>query len=120
MHKLSILRDDNVALLDVAFCCQRIVAATSTIDLPQFMSSIATQDQVLYRLIIMGEAVKRLSAEFRTQHPQVTWQAIAGARDVLIHSYERVDLEAVWEMATLHVPRLLEHLLPILPDPSRD
>jgi uncharacterized protein with HEPN domain len=37
----------------------------------------------------MGEAVKRLSAEFQNQHPEVPWRDIAGMRDILTHYYDR-------------------------------
>jgi uncharacterized protein with HEPN domain len=47
---------------------------------------------------VIGEAVKRLSEDFRAAHPQVPWKLIAGTRDKLIHHYEGVDLEEVWTM----------------------
>jgi uncharacterized protein with HEPN domain len=42
-----------------------------------------------------GEAVKQLSPATRQQEPEIPWKAIAGMRDVLIHDYMGVDLEAV-------------------------
>ncbi|WP_216905054.1 HepT-like ribonuclease domain-containing protein [Synechococcus sp. CCY 9618] len=45
----------------------------------------------------MGEASKRLSLDFRNHQSDVPWRAVAGMRDLLIHAYDRVDLEPVWE-----------------------
>ncbi|MGI8935491.1 MAG: HepT-like ribonuclease domain-containing protein [Phormidesmis sp.] len=41
---------------------------------------------------MIGEATKRLSKEFRSQHPTILWQEIAGMRDVISHDYDEIDL----------------------------
>jgi uncharacterized protein with HEPN domain len=74
-----------------------------------------TQSAVLYQLIVMGEAVKRLSIEFRTQHAEIPWSLIAGMRDHLIHGYDIVDWDEVWKTATSDVPDLLAKIVPLLP-----
>ena len=55
------------------------------------------QDALIRCLEVIGEATKRLSQDFRDRHPEVPWRAMAGMRDLLIHAYDRVDLEEVWE-----------------------
>ena len=70
--------------------------------------------------MILGEAVKRLSPEFRAQHPTVPWQDIAGMRDILIHRYDNVELDEVWEAVTRDVPRLLAYLEPLAPGPPSE
>ena len=55
------------------------------------------QDALIRCLEVIGEATKRLSPNFRDGHPDVPWRAMAGMRDLLIHAYDRVDLEEVWE-----------------------
>lgn len=65
--------------------------------------------------MVMGEAVKRLSQDFRVHHDAIPWWPIAGMRDKLIHAYDIVDLEEVWETVTADVPVLLSLLTPLLP-----
>ena len=55
------------------------------------------QDALIRCLEVLGEATKRLSQNCRDRHPEVPWRAMAGMRDLLIHAYDRVDLEEVWE-----------------------
>ncbi len=63
----------------------------------------------------MGEATKRLSAEFRGAHAPVAWNEIAGLRDVLTHAYHRVSMKRVWDIASSDVPLLLVYVEPIPP-----
>ena len=55
-----------------------------------FATDLKTQSAVLYPITILGEAVKRLSPEFRAQHSAIDWRAIAGMRDKLIHDYGKL------------------------------
>lgn len=87
---------DLAALLDIAKAaqlCQEFVADMTQAD---FASDRKTQSAVLYQIAILGEAVKRLSQEFRSQHPDIPWAAMAGMRDKLIHDYEGIDVTRVW------------------------
>ena len=51
-------------------------------------------------------ASKALSTETRELEPKIPWKAIAGMRDVLIHGYMGVDLEAVWVATQRDLPEL--------------
>lgn len=57
-----------------------------------------------------GEAVKRLSSEFRQGHGEMPWRMMAGMRDKLIHQYDAVDLDEVWRTLTHDLPPLIQAL----------
>lgn len=57
-------------------------------------------------LEIIGEAAKKVSEEFRAQHPTVEWRAMSGMRDRLIHDYFGVDNELVWDVVQNRIPAL--------------
>ena len=84
-----------------------------------FMAHSHWQDAVIRQLEIIGEATKRLSEECRTQYKGVPWQRIAGLRDVLIHDYMGVDLEAVWQVTQKNVPQLKKQLKGIMTELER-
>ncbi|MFM7456337.1 MAG: DUF86 domain-containing protein [Vulcanococcus sp.] len=67
------------------------------------------QDALIRCLEVIGEATKRLSPSWRDRHPSIPWRAMAGMRDLLIHAYDTVDLEEVWEAYQL-LPQLRELL----------
>jgi uncharacterized protein with HEPN domain len=72
------------------------------------------QDGFIRQLEIIGEAVKRLTAETRAAYPGVPWKDIAGMRDKLIHDYFVVDAEAVWDTVKKDIPQLKSEIEQIL------
>lgn len=64
--------------------------------------------------MVIGEATKRLSDEFRSENSEIQWRLMAGMRDILIHAYDTVDIDEVWKTATKDVPELLSKIQPLL------
>lgn len=80
----------------------------------KFKQSPGIQDQVLYRLTIIGEAVKNMPEVVRKRHAEVPWKAIAGMRDILIHQYFGVDLDEVWLILKNRLPILKKQIQKII------
>ena len=65
----------------------------------------------LVRLLeIVGEAAGRVSAEERTRHPDVPWPEIVGLRNRLIHGYDSVDFDILWQIVSDDLPPLIAAL----------
>ena len=109
------MRRDETTLLNIAEAARLVAGFVQGLSKDAFLDDSKTQSAVLYQLIVMGEAVKRLSAEFRTQHIEIPWSLIAGMRDHLIHGYDIVDWDEVWKTATRDVAALLTQIEPLLP-----
>ncbi len=106
---------DEGTLLDIAKAARAVLTFTQGLEKEQFLEDFKTQSAVLYQLIVIGEAVKRLSLGLRQQHPEIPWTLMAGMRDYLIHGYDVVDWEEVWRTATRDVPDLLNKVEAFLP-----
>ena len=89
-------RDPKVYLEDILECIKQIEEYTNAITFAEFDNDVKTQDAVMRRIEIIGEAVKKLPNDFRSQYSDIPWKEIAGMRDVLIHEYAGVLLERVW------------------------
>ena len=72
---------DDAHLLDIRRAAQRAIKFKGSGDKAEFLADPKTQSAVLHQLLIIGEAVKRVSPEFRAAHPDVPWKLIAGTRD---------------------------------------
>ena len=69
----------------------------------------------LTRLVeIVGEAAYQLSPELRQRHPQVPWPAIVSMRHRLIHGYDFVDYDIIWQTVQEDLPVLVAELRRIL------
>jgi uncharacterized protein with HEPN domain len=69
----------------------------------------------LVRLLeIVGVAAGRLPGEFCTAHPEVPWAQIKALRNRLIHGYDSVDLDILWQILTGDLPPLIRKLEAIL------
>ncbi len=107
------MKDDQVYLRHILDAIEKIESYIS-VGHDVFMTTSHWQDAVIRQLEIIGEATKRLSEDLRSRHAQVPWRRIAGLRDVLIHDYMGVDLEAVWEVALSYLPSLRTNVEAIL------
>lgn len=106
---------DEATLLDIAKAARQIADFQRGVSKETFATDTKTQSAVLYQLLVIGEAAKRLSRRFRSQHHTIPWALIAGMRDHLIHAYDTVDWDEVWKTSTADVPALLVQIEPLLP-----
>jgi uncharacterized protein with HEPN domain len=69
----------------------------------------------LVRLLeIIGEAAGRVTKELQAQNPGVPWPQLVGLRNRLIHGCDSVDMDILWQILTVDLPRLIIQLETIL------
>jgi uncharacterized protein with HEPN domain len=79
-------------------------------------------DAVLYRLIVIGEAASRVSKEGREEFREVPWILAIKTRNFLIHVYDQIKWDIVWDTVQNDLPPLEETLrkaLDLPPSPGR-
>jgi len=99
------VRDEKLYLLDIKERIQYIETDTAE-GKDRFMNSRLIQDAVIRNFEVIGEAIKRLKPESILKYPHIPWSNIAGFRDFLIHHYEEVEPEKVWQYIEEDVPPL--------------
>lgn len=75
-----------------------------------FLKDPKTQDAVLRRLLVIGEAAARLAPDTEARFEELPFRKMAGLRNRLVHDYGQIDFEIVWETVTVHLPRLQSEL----------
>lgn len=102
------MQRDEVTVQDIINAAQLVIEFVEGFEKQTFIEDWKTRSAVLYQLTVIGEAVKRLSKEFRATYPEIPWTLIAGMRDNLIHGYDLIDWDEVWKTSTTDVPDLLD------------
>lgn len=95
-------------LLDILKASRLIQDFIEGVDKTTFELDVMRNSAVIRQLEIIGEATKRLSEEFKNPYSETPWRQIAGMRDILIHNYNEVDLNEVWNTVIFSIPELIQ------------
>jgi uncharacterized protein with HEPN domain len=98
-------------MLNAAKLAQDFVAG---INWETFELDLMRQAAVTRQFEIVGEAARRISSETQASLPTIPWPKIIGMRNRLIHEYDALDLEVIWDTIQLALPSLIQSLEAIL------
>ncbi len=99
-------RNNTVFLSDILKSITFIEQFTKKFTEVQFYKADMEQFAVIRNLEIIGEAARNIDDEFKRQHSGIPWRSMKALRNILIHEYFGVDLEAVWNVIQKDLPRL--------------
>ena len=103
---------DDAYLLDILLMARDAREFTRNHTRESFAADRKCQYAVIRCLEVIGEVSKRLSPETLERFGSIEWSAMARMRDMLIHSYGKVDLDDIWNTVNQDIPRLLRILEP--------
>jgi len=99
----------------------RVVIEGETLESFLNPTSMNIQDAVARRFTIIGEAsaaLLRKYPEFCEQHPEIPLRQARGMRNLLVHDYDGVDWEWVWDTSKKSIPQLMDAIAPFLTPPG--
>jgi len=99
-------KDSRVYLADMQTSIDRIEAYIDGMTLADFTRDLKTQDAVIRHLAIIGESIGRLDTEFLATHPAFPLRQAISMRNFLIHDYDAVNVDIVWDTITIDLPLL--------------
>jgi uncharacterized protein with HEPN domain len=105
---------DLTSLQDIVTATELIASFIQGVDSETFDESLLIQSAVVRQIEIIGEATKRLSDELRQRYVDIPWKQMAGMRDILIHAYDSIDPDEVWNVATRDLPRICGQIRAII------
>ncbi|MGC9527664.1 MAG: DUF86 domain-containing protein [Limnospira sp.] len=98
-------------MLNAAKLAQDFVAG---IDWETFELDLMRQAAVTRQFEIMGEAARRISTDTQGTFPNIPGSQIIGMRNRLIHKYDDIDLELIWDTVEIALPESITMLETII------
>lgn len=110
---------DAAALWDIAEAIREIQQFMTGVSEMEYLETLWLRRVVERNFEILGEAARRVSTEFQQTHPDVDWRNMIGLRNIIVHRYEQVDHEILWDIMNTVLPEILvivERLLSEFPE----
>ena len=90
--------------------CQFLVSVTNNLTYSNFIQDETLKRAVVRSLEIIGEATKKISADFKVKWTLIEWKNMAGMRDRLIHDYIGVNYTIVWDVVINKIPPIFSQI----------
>lgn len=111
---------DDAYVLDMLLAARKVLQFTRGVNWEQFERDELVQNAVMRQIQIIGEAARRISPEYQSDHPEVPWRDIVGMRNRLVHEYFRILPGRVWNVVEKQIPDLVQMLEPLVPPEDAD
>ena len=97
-------RNDRMSLLDMLNHAEEAVALLDEASLDD-LEEDRVMELALRKLVeIVGEAANRASPATQQHYPEIPWPEIVGMRNRLIHGYDDISLDRLWDTINNELP----------------
>jgi uncharacterized protein with HEPN domain len=94
--------------------CLYIIKISENLLFEDFMMDETLKRASVRSLEIIGEASKKIPADFKLIWKSIPWKNMAGMRDRLIHDYIGVNYTIVWDVLKNKIPDIHKEISKIL------
>lgn len=109
-------KDDQVSLKDMLSHAEESIEILGNTSREELAENRVIQLALTRLMEIVGEAANRVSQETQQEHPKIPWPQIIGMRNRLVHGYDVVDYDLLWDTVTNDLPSLIITLKEIVRD----
>jgi len=103
-NKNHILIAKTIAYID------RINEYSANVEMTAFLEDSKLIEACVFNLLQIGELANRFDNDFQQTHANIPWHKMRGLRNRLVHDYEGVNLELVWDIINNDLSILKEQL----------
>ncbi len=94
--------------------CSYIISVSNNLSKDEFLDDETLKRALVRSLEIIGEATKKISADFKVKWNSIQWKNMAGMRDRLIHDYIGINYSIVWDVVKNIIPKLNDQIQEVL------
>ena len=92
---------------------------TNGCDFNTFSNNEEKVDATVFAISQIGELVKNIEKDTMTKYPNIEWIIIKNLRNKIVHDYEGIKLNFIWDIITSDIPKLKLNLEKILSDNTK-
>lgn len=105
---------DKGMLSQIVKRCNRIIDKISVITREDFSKNEDVKEVICFNLFQIGELANGLSEEFVKEYHGIPWKQIIGMRHRIVHGYDTINLDIVWNTAVDSIPSLKDYCINIV------
>ena len=113
--KMEFLYMDNIkAIKKIIKCIDKIIDFTNDIEYEKFISNNMIQDACFMNLMQIGENATKIDDDYIRNNNEIKWKEIKGLRNRIVHDYDGVNINIVWDTIKKDLPNLREQLMKLI------
>jgi len=101
---------EEVILEKIKVYATQAIQFRGDMNFEEFSNDPKTVSACVFNLSQIGELVSRLEAEFTDSNDNIPWRKIKGMRNRIVHDYEGIRLNIVWDVLVDFLPELIKSI----------
>ena len=102
---------ENLLIKKIIKHIDKIDEYTGNVEQSVFLTDTKIVEACVFNLLQMGELTGKIDKKFRDVHSTIPWNKIRGLRNRIVHDYEGIRLEIIWDIVKNDLPILREQLI---------
>jgi len=99
------MKSDSLLLEDIKSEVDFIVGQLGHLSMDVLIEDKLYRNAILRSIEVIGEAAKRLSTDFCDKNPDFPVHEMARSRDKMIHGYDEINYDLLWEIISNDIPK---------------
>ena len=87
--------------------CNKIILYCKDCTYDKFIANTMLIEACVFNIGQLGELCRNADDDFMSAHSEIPWKVIRGMRNRIVHDYEGVNIQLVWETIEKNIPTLL-------------
>ena len=93
---------------------ERIEHYTASLSAGELQADREKQDAVVWNLTVIGEAARQIPETVAQRYPEVPWPQMRGIRNRIVHGYDQINFDIIWNVIRNELPPLVPALKRII------
>ena len=100
------MAEDKIRFEHMLDAIKDIETVTLNMTYDDYVANLGSRWGLVKLIEIIGEAASKVSKETQQKHGEIPWKEIIGTRHVLVHDYNTVDFNLLWEIIQREIPKI--------------